>query len=61
MKLLAIGDVVGERALAYLRRTLPEQRRLLGADLVISTARTSATFTASRLRRQKPCLKQALI
>ncbi|MBR7181856.1 MAG: YmdB family metallophosphoesterase [Clostridia bacterium] len=36
MKLLAIGDVVGERALAYLRRTLPEQRRLLGADLVIA-------------------------
>lgn len=36
MKLLAIGDVVGEASLAYLRRTLPEKRRELGADLVIA-------------------------
>ena len=35
MKILALGDVVGERALAYLSRHLPEQRRALGADLVI--------------------------
>ena len=36
MKLLALGDVVGERALAYLTRTLPKQRAALGADLVIA-------------------------
>ena len=36
MKLLALGDVVGEATLAYLRRTLPEKRRELGADLVIA-------------------------
>ena len=36
MKLLAIGDVVGEATLAYLRRTLPEVRRQYGADLVIA-------------------------
>ena len=35
MKILALGDVVGEKALAYLSRHLPEQRRALGADLVI--------------------------
>ena len=35
MKLLVLGDVVGERALQFLTRTLPEQRRTLGADLVI--------------------------
>lgn len=35
MKILALGDVVGERALAYLSHHLPEQRRALGADLVI--------------------------
>lgn len=36
MKLLAIGDVVGEAALSYLRRTLPGVRREYGADLVIA-------------------------
>lgn len=35
MKILALGDVVGEKALAYLSRHLPEQRRALQADLVI--------------------------
>ena len=36
MKLLAIGDVVGERTLDYLARTLPKKRAELGADLVIA-------------------------
>ena len=35
MKILALGDVVGEKALAYLAQHLPAQRRALGADLVI--------------------------
>ena len=35
MKILALGDVVGEQALAYLSKNLPAQRRALGADLVI--------------------------
>lgn len=35
MKLLALGDVVGEQALQFLARTLPAKRRELGADLVI--------------------------
>ena len=35
MKILALGDVVGEKALTYLSQRLPEQRRALGADLVI--------------------------
>ena len=36
MKLLALGDVVGEATLPYLRRNLPNVRRELGADLVIA-------------------------
>ena len=36
MKILAIGDVVGEQTLDYLRRTLPQVRRQYGADLVIA-------------------------
>ncbi len=36
MKILAIGDVVGEQTLDYLRRTLPTARRTYGADLVIA-------------------------
>ena len=36
MKLLVIGDVVGERALEHLRRTLPQKRAELGAHLVIA-------------------------
>lgn len=35
MKLLALGDVVGERALQFLVKELPQKRRELGADLVI--------------------------
>ena len=38
MKILCLGDVVGEQTLTYLARTLPEQRRRLGADLVIVNA-----------------------
>ncbi|MBE6703294.1 MAG: YmdB family metallophosphoesterase [Ruminococcaceae bacterium] len=36
MKILALGDVVGEQTLRYLAEKLAEQRRLLGADLVIA-------------------------
>ena len=36
MKILAIGDVVGEQTLDYLRKTLPQARRQYGADLVIA-------------------------
>lgn len=35
MKILALGDVVGEQALRFLMTELPAQRRALGADLVI--------------------------
>ena len=35
MKILALGDVVGECALRFLESALPAQRRALGADLVI--------------------------
>ncbi|MBQ8357505.1 MAG: YmdB family metallophosphoesterase [Clostridia bacterium] len=35
MKILALGDVVGEQALRTLCAALPAQRRALGADLVI--------------------------
>ena len=35
MKILVLGDVVGEQTLRYLAERLPEQRRALGADLVI--------------------------
>ena len=36
MKILAIGDVVGEQTLDYLRRNLPRVRTQYGADLVIA-------------------------
>ena len=36
MKILAIGDVVGEQTLDYLRQNLPTARRAHGADLVIA-------------------------
>ncbi len=36
MKILAIGDVVGEQTLDYLRRNLPIARRAHAADLVIA-------------------------
>ena len=36
MKILAIGDVVGEQTLDYLRQNLPRVRREYGADLVIA-------------------------
>ena len=35
MKILALGDVVGEQALRHLAAELPAKRRALGADLVI--------------------------
>ncbi|MBE6629944.1 MAG: YmdB family metallophosphoesterase [Ruminococcaceae bacterium] len=36
MKILAIGDVVGEQTLPYLRRALPAARQAYAADLVIA-------------------------
>ncbi|MBP3396655.1 MAG: YmdB family metallophosphoesterase [Clostridia bacterium] len=36
MKILALGDIVGEKALAYLEKTLWQKRRELEADLVIA-------------------------
>ena len=36
MKILAIGDIVGEQTLDYLRQNLPRARREYGADLVIA-------------------------
>ncbi len=36
MKILALGDVVGEAALAYLRKTLPLAKAKYAADLVIA-------------------------
>lgn len=36
MKILALGDVVGERTLPYLRENLGAARRNLSADLVIA-------------------------
>ncbi len=36
MKILAIGDVVGEAALQHLLATLPKKRQELGADLVLA-------------------------
>ncbi len=42
MKILAIGDVVGERALLHLRRTLDPLRRELSADLVIANGENVA-------------------
>lgn len=36
MKILAIGDVVGEAALQHLRTILPQKRQELGADLVLA-------------------------
>lgn len=42
MKILALGDVVGERALAHLRQNLWEQRRALGTDLVIANGENVA-------------------
>ena len=35
MKILTLGDVVGEQALRFLATELPRQRQMLGADLVI--------------------------
>lgn len=36
MKILVIGDIVGEGALSYLGSKLPQKRREIGADLVIA-------------------------
>ncbi len=42
MKILAIGDVVGTRAVAYLREKLWEKRRALGADFVIANGENAS-------------------
>ena len=44
MKLLALGDVVGEEAIKYLALTLPEKRREYGADLVIANGENAANI-----------------
>ena len=36
MKILALGDIVGEKTLAHLQKNLWQQRRALGAELVIA-------------------------
>ncbi len=42
MKILAIGDVVGTRAVAYLKEKLWAQRRALGADFVIANGENAS-------------------
>ena len=42
MKILAIGDVVGTRAVAYLGQTLWAKRRELGADFVIANGENAS-------------------
>ena len=42
MKILAIGDVVGARALAYLGEKLWKQRAALGADVVVANGENAA-------------------
>lgn len=36
MKILALGDVVGQKSIAYLKEHLWQQRRALGADFVVA-------------------------
>ena len=42
MKILAIGDVVGTKAVAYLRENLWKKRAELGADVVIANAENAS-------------------
>ena len=42
MKIFAIGDVVGTKAVAYLKEKLWEQRRALGADFVIANGENAS-------------------
>jgi len=42
MKILALGDVVGEKALRYLEATLWQKRRELGAELVLANGENLA-------------------
>ena len=42
MKILALGDIVGARTLPFLRHTLWDKRRELGADLVIANGENVA-------------------
>ncbi len=42
MKILAIGDVVGTRAVAYLKQTLWSKRQELGADFVIANGENAS-------------------
>ena len=42
MKILAIGDVVGTRAVAYLKSNLWEQRKRLGADFVVANGENAS-------------------
>ena len=42
MKILAIGDVVGTRAVAYLRQNLWAKRQALGADFVVANGENAS-------------------
>ena len=42
MKILAIGDVVGTKTLAYLKKTLWEERKKLGADFVVANGENAS-------------------
>lgn len=42
MKILAIGDIVGSRAVAYLKHTLWKKRKELGADFVIANGENAS-------------------
>ena len=42
MKILAIGDVVGSRAVAYLKETLWKKRAELGADFVVANGENAS-------------------
>ena len=42
MKILAIGDVVGKKALEYLNKNLWKKRQELGADIVVANGETAS-------------------
>ncbi|MCH5316032.1 MAG: TIGR00282 family metallophosphoesterase [Eubacterium sp.] len=42
MKILAIGDIVSSQGCDYLRKTLPQLKKELGADVVIANSENSA-------------------
>ena len=48
MKILAIGDVVGAKTVAYLKKTLWEKRKELGADFVVANGENAAEIHGIR-------------